>query len=216
MKKLLMIVIMIVILLTVGLSGCNEETKETPNPMIINNFHVTPTLIEIGGKVNITWDVTGATTVSIDNNIGTVSSKGTRIIQPTQNTTYTLTATNITNTITATREIIINENGIISDEERLIGIWDVLVTWEGKNFKEQIWQFHSDHTFVITYIFHTEVRIAGSGVWNITNNSLILTYADDLSQPQKTMDYVFSNNYNTITVTDPDIIKAVYIFNRQF
>ncbi|MCJ7571691.1 MAG: hypothetical protein MUO82_07425 [Candidatus Thermoplasmatota archaeon] len=216
MKKQLMIVGIIVILLTVGFSGCNEETKETSNPMIIHNFHVTPTLIEIGGTANITWDVTGATTVSINNNIGTVSLKGTIIIQPTQNTTYTLTATNVTDTVTATREIIINENGIISDEERLIGIWDVLLTWEGKNFSEQIWEFHSDYTFVITYIFHTEVRILGSGAWNITNNSLILTYTDELSQPQKTMDYVFSNNYNTVTVTDTDIIKAVYIFNRQF
>jgi hypothetical protein len=215
MKKQLMIIGLIVILLTVNLSGCNEETKKTSNPMFILNFHVTPILIEKGGSANITWDVTGATTVSIDNNIGTVSLKGTRIIQPTQNTTYTLTATNATDTVTATREIIINENGIISDEERLIGFWDVLVTWEGKNFTERIWEFHSDHTFAISHMVDTDVRTSTNGIWKITNNSLILTYSDS-TQPQKTMDYVFSNNYNTITVTDPDIIKAVYIFNRQF
>jgi len=107
MKKQLMIVGIIVILLTVGLSGCNEEIKEPSNPMIIHDFQVTPTSIERGGTANLTWDVTGATTVSIDNDIGFVGLIGTQIIQPTKNTTYTLTAKNITDKITATTEIIV-------------------------------------------------------------------------------------------------------------
>ncbi|MCJ7572070.1 MAG: hypothetical protein MUO82_09380 [Candidatus Thermoplasmatota archaeon] len=109
MKKQLMIVVIIVILITVGFSGCNEETKKPSNPMIIYNFQVTPTSIERGETANITWDVTGATTVSSDNNIGFVSLKGTQIIQPTKNTTYTLTAKNVTDTITATTEIIVED-----------------------------------------------------------------------------------------------------------
>ena len=96
-------------LLVVGLSGCGEETNKTANPIIINNFGVSPTYIELGETANLTWDITGATTVSIDNDIGTVGLTGTRIIQPTQNTTYTLTASNSTASITATTKIIVNE-----------------------------------------------------------------------------------------------------------
>ena len=107
MKKVAILFIVLMMICVEFLSGCNEETKEISNPMIIYNFQVTPTLIERGGTVNITWNITGATSVSIDNNIGFVSLKGTRIIQPTQNTTYTLTAKNATNTITATKEIIL-------------------------------------------------------------------------------------------------------------
>jgi hypothetical protein len=215
MRKIPILLIALIIIIISFFSGCNEETKEKSNPMKIHYFHVTPTLIEKDGMVNITWDVTGATTVSIDNNIGTVNLNGSIIIQPTQNTAYTLTATNITNTITAKRIIVINEDGKITDEERLMGIWDVLVIWSGKNFTERIWEFDIDYTFSISYIFAAELRTSTNGTWKISNNSLILTYTDS-TQPQKTFDYVFSNNDNTITVTDPDVIKAVYIFNRQF
>jgi len=109
MKK---IAILLIILMMVGigfLSGCNEETKETSNPMIINNFQVTPASIERSRTANLTWDVTGATTVRIDNDIGFVSLKGTITIQPIQNTTYTLTAKNVTDNVTAITEIIVEE-----------------------------------------------------------------------------------------------------------
>ena len=93
-------------------------------------------------------------------------------------------------------------NTTISDEERLIGIWDVSITYQGKNYLEDRWEFRSDYTYESS---------RSNGTWKITNNKLILTYT---TQSTKTMDYVFSNNYNTITITDTDIIDAVYICNR--
>jgi len=109
MKKQLIIIGIIIIFITVGFSGCNEETIEPSNTMIIYNFQVTPKSIKIDETANLTWNVTGATTVRIDNNIGFVSLNGTQIIQPTKNTTYTLTAKNATDTITATTEIIVED-----------------------------------------------------------------------------------------------------------
>ncbi len=106
MKKQLIIGI-VVMLLIAGLSGCNEETKKPSNPLIIYEFQVIPTSILKSESANLTWNVTGATTVSIDNNIGFVNLNGTQIIQPIKNTTYTLTAKNLTNTIKATTEIIV-------------------------------------------------------------------------------------------------------------
>jgi len=106
MKKIAILLIVLMIVSIGFLSGCNEQTKETSNPMIIKDFKVSP-FIKLGETANLTWNVTGATTVSIDNGIGIVSLKGTRIIQPIQNTTYTLTATNATKTITATTQILV-------------------------------------------------------------------------------------------------------------
>jgi hypothetical protein len=95
-------------------------------------------------------------------------------------------------------------NTTISDEERLIGTWDVSMTSQGKNIREDRWEFRSDHTYE---------TISSNGTWKITNNKLILTYTTQ-TQSTKTMDYVFSNNYNTITITDTDIIDTAYVCNR--
>ena len=110
MKKQVIVFGIIILFISVGLSGCNEQTNEISNPMIINNFQVTPNIIQVGGTANLTWDVVGAIVVNIDNGIGTVSLNGTRIIQPEQTTTYTLTASNATHIINATTKIIVENN----------------------------------------------------------------------------------------------------------
>ena len=176
-----MIVGIIVILLTVGLSGCNEETKETSNPMIIYNFQVTPTSIERGGTANLTWNVTGATTVSIDNNIGIVSLNGTRIIQPSQNTTYTLTATNVTDTVTATTEIIVEDitptnNNNDSKKVEILG-YKVTTEWSTGCTCDNTYKYHIEPGFYPTeimgygakYIIKGEIKNIAKKDINITN-----------------------------------------------
>ena len=97
-----------------------------------------------------------------------------------------------------------NENTSKSDEEKIIGTWDVSMTSQGKNIREDRWEFRSDHTYE---------TINSNGTWKITNNKLILSYTTQ-TQSTKTMDYVFSNNYNTITLTDTNIIDTAYVCNR--
>ncbi len=60
---------------------------------VITTFTASPRNIVSGGLSTLQWNVTGATSLSIDQGIGTVSSSGTRTVTPTTNTTYTLTAT---------------------------------------------------------------------------------------------------------------------------
>jgi hypothetical protein len=84
-------------------NGNNEST-----PMSIPSFAVNPSIITAGETANLSWSVIGATTVSIDQSIGSVSLIGTRIITPTQSTTYTLTASNTIRTLTATVQILVN------------------------------------------------------------------------------------------------------------
>lgn len=86
------------------LSGCTEEDSDQ---ISINSFEVTPSVIEIGETSILSWDIEGATTVTIDNGIGDVALTGTRVISPTVTTTYTLTATKSGTTKTATTQIIV-------------------------------------------------------------------------------------------------------------
>ena len=53
----------------------------------------------------MTWNTTNATTVTINQGIGTVAASGTRSVAPTATTTYTLTATNAAGSVTATATV---------------------------------------------------------------------------------------------------------------
>jgi hypothetical protein len=103
MKKLLAITAVIILFCTIFLSGCNEQKKP-----IIASFEVTPNEIELGKTAYISWNVSGATSVTIDNGIGVISLTGNRPITPTETTTYTLTAKS-TSTVTATTSIIVHQ-----------------------------------------------------------------------------------------------------------
>jgi hypothetical protein len=75
---------------------------------VINSFNAGPGSISPGVSSTLSWDVSGAATVSIDQQIGNVGSSGTRVVFPTTTTTYTLTATNVVGTVTATAYIVVS------------------------------------------------------------------------------------------------------------
>lgn len=110
------IVGIVVLIICVGLSGCEEIHNEIFEKMAVVTFTVEPSIIEKGETANLSWAVTGSdTTVTIDNNIGNVSLTGHRIISPNKTITYTLTASNLSVTKTATTHIIV-KNETVEDE----------------------------------------------------------------------------------------------------
>jgi len=76
-------------------------------PPVVVSFTATPASIMEGGTSTLAWTVTGATTVTIGQGIGTVAATGTRDVTPTATTTYTLTATNAGGDTTATAQVAI-------------------------------------------------------------------------------------------------------------
>ena len=63
-------------------------------PPIIESFDINPYEINSGSSPTLSWSVSDATSVMITPDIGSVTLSGFRTIHPTQNTTYTLLATN--------------------------------------------------------------------------------------------------------------------------
>lgn len=61
---------------------------------VINSFTASPSSISLGGSTSLSWNVSNATSVAIDNGVGPVSSAGTTIVSPATSTNYILTATN--------------------------------------------------------------------------------------------------------------------------
>lgn len=68
-------------------------------------FSAAPTTIEVGQSSTLSWTTGNATSVTIDNGIGSVALNGSTIVAPTQTTTYTLTATGPGGTITSEAQV---------------------------------------------------------------------------------------------------------------
>ena len=61
-----------------------------------------------GGSSNLTWNVSGANSVSIDHGIGVVNASGTMAVSPAESTTYTISATNSTGTVNGYAVVTVN------------------------------------------------------------------------------------------------------------
>jgi len=86
----------------VFIAGCTGTPPAVP---IINSFSAVPSTINAGESSTLSWSVTDATSVTIDNAIGSVALTGTTAVNPTTTTTYTLTATNTAGSVTATTTV---------------------------------------------------------------------------------------------------------------
>ena len=91
---------------TVTVSSPTNGSSETSEISIVS-FDVTPSIIDVGASSNLSWAVTGATSVSIDNGIGNVALSGHRTVIPSQTTTYTLTASNPSTSKVATVQVFV-------------------------------------------------------------------------------------------------------------
>jgi hypothetical protein len=92
------------------LIGCGGVTPTSP---IINSFTADSIAIDEGDSIALSWTVIDATTVTIDQGIGSVALSGSTSVSPISTTTYTLTATNSAGSSTATVTIIVNKTLIL-------------------------------------------------------------------------------------------------------
>jgi hypothetical protein len=76
----------------------------TGQPFIVS-FSASPTVTPLGGSATLQWQVDGATSVTITPNVGSVPPSGTRVVEPTQTTTYILTARNSVGVTTHTAQV---------------------------------------------------------------------------------------------------------------
>lgn len=90
------------------LSGCGGITPSGP---AISSFTASPPNITAGDSSTLSWSVTDADTLSINQGIGIVTGKSITV-SPTTTTTYTLTAANSAGSTNATITITVNEEPV--------------------------------------------------------------------------------------------------------
>jgi hypothetical protein len=127
MEKKITIVICICIVFAISFfSGCINVPEELTQFSIVS-FDVEPGIINQGEFANLSWVVISAASVNIDNGIGSVALTGHRILQPTQTTTYMLTASKATTTKSATVTITVNDesNESYENQEIIISSFEI-------------------------------------------------------------------------------------------
>ncbi len=72
---------------------------------VVNNFTVTPSSVTLGQALTLSWNVSGASRVVIEPDIGNVEAGGNRAVTPGADTTYTLTALNGGGSTSATAKV---------------------------------------------------------------------------------------------------------------
>ena len=95
----------VILLLPALMIGC---TSGTTLP-IITSFIAKPLTIDEGDSSTLSWEVTGANSVTIEPEVGSVGvTIGNFVVSPTETTTYTLTATNTAGSSTANVKVTVN------------------------------------------------------------------------------------------------------------
>ena len=112
MKRLSIIVLFLFVLATgciylPSAPGTSGGTPQGQQP-VITKFDTNPDSITAGSRAQLSWEVRGATSVSIDNGVGSVALSGSRTVVPATTTTYTITATNEYGTANATAQVLVS------------------------------------------------------------------------------------------------------------
>ena len=180
MSRKLEIILVVTILLFVGFCGCNENREFSSDdvfdeviPLSINSFKFIPNEIKIGETASLSWNVTGAFSLFIDNGIGIVNFIGERIITPVQTSNYTIVAWNSTMTLTTTAQIVVIDY-YESDEDNETG--------------EYGWRFvrrFSGTGRTTTDVFHIDSDIKWKVEWKIFSEipDYIVFYNESTSPP---------------------------------
>jgi predicted secreted protein len=76
---------------------------------VINHFESTPNSVLPGGIATLSWDVTGASSVSIDRGVGEVEAQGRKGVISSGTTKYTLMAVNASGEVSASTNVVVME-----------------------------------------------------------------------------------------------------------
>jgi predicted secreted protein len=104
------------------------------NMPVINHFESTPNSIMPGGIATLVWDVTGATSVSIDQGIGAVEVQGRKGVIPSGTTKYTLAAVNASGGVSASVNVVVTELTTSQPPEELLAPHVAQQVGVGKQF----------------------------------------------------------------------------------
>ena len=172
---------------------------------VINSFTVSPQTIAAGQSAVLSWSVSGASTVTIDNGVGDVSATASRQVAPGQTTTYRLTATNSAGLASATATVTVNGS---SGADRQAPATPTLKSAVANSATrvDLSWTSSSDNVGVAGY------QVVRNGTVLASISAATLAYADMSASPNSSYTYAVrafdaagnaSSLSNNLAVTTP-------------
>ncbi|MCJ7655949.1 MAG: protease inhibitor I42 family protein [Dehalococcoidia bacterium] len=101
---------------------------------VINYFESTPNSVMPGDIATLVWDVTGASSVSIDQGIGAVEAQGRKGVISSGTAKYTLIAVNASGEVSASANVVVTEPGTSQPPPALVSPHFALQAGVGKQF----------------------------------------------------------------------------------
>ncbi len=183
----------------------NTDTTVQPSTPIINSFTAAPANITAGQSTTLSWNVSNATSLTLDNGIGAVTGLNSKIVSPNANTTYVLTASNATGSVTAQVTVLVSAPPPPDTQPPSI---PVLTSASAKSPTEVdlAWTASTDNVGVAGY------RILRNGAVLTTVGASTLTWPDTTVAPNTIYTYSIvafdaagnsSNPSNSIQLTTP-------------
>ena len=158
---------------TITQSGGTTPLPPAPSAPVISSFTASPSSIQAGLSSTLAWNISGATAVSIDL-LGNLTGLTSKIVSPSQTTTYWLTAANATGTTAARLTITVTGAPIpvpsvpapsapITDTQPPTAPRLTSATASGPNQVNLAWGASTDNVGVARYqVFRTGTLIANT------------------------------------------------------
>ena len=164
-----------------------QAVNPTPSPSpgtapTIASFSATPPVITAGQTTTLAWTVSGATTTRLDNGIGDVSSLTSKLVLPTQTTSYHLTATNSYGSVTAVVTVAVNSP--VSDTQPPSAPNITSIAAKSANEVDLVWTASTDNIAVTGY------RIIRNAAVIVSLPPSVLAYADSTAAANTSYSYV--------------------------
>jgi chitodextrinase len=185
------------------------NTSPGPQMPVISSFTASPVSTTPGRPVTLSWSVSGAAAVSIDNGVGNVTNFSATSVSPTQTTTYKLTASNSVGASTATVTVVVSSSPPNPQPPTTPTL--VSATASSPSRVDLVWTASTDNLGVTGY----QVLRNGSAVGVVAGTTL--AYADTTVSASSTYVYAVkafdtAGNYsaasNSLSVTTPVATSA--------
>ncbi len=171
----------------------------TPVP-VITSFAASPSTSPAGQSSTLTWAVTGATSIRIDNGVGTVTGKTSAAVSPASTTVYTLTASNAAGSATAKVTVSV---GTAADTQPPTAPGLSSAMANGPTEVDLTWTPSTDNVAVAGYqILRNSVPVASL-------SGAVLSYADRTATPATTYTYTIRAFDAAGNFSNPSAAKMV-------
>ena len=117
-----------------GSTTAKATVTVTPALPVITSFKALPAVVKAGSPATLTWNVTGATALSIDNGVGSVTGATSKLVSPSATTSYTLIAASSSGITTATVTVTVQATDTVPPTapsllQPTVRSTDVTLTW---------------------------------------------------------------------------------------